>query len=363
MSSRSRRSRVTCLIAAGTISALVLAGCGESAEPSTGQAESGTESAEPNTGASPRIVLGSKPQASQVPLVYGVGEDAGDFGLDMSVEQNITIFDDHIDPVKTLLSGDAEVMATSVSAILDAREQGEDVKMFCPYVSMDDFVLAGAGGVDTVGQLFEPSTRVGIDSPGGAGAIVLNAMLSGVGEPRDIDEIPNQQIIESSSARTEAWATGQLDATVIHDTQYDGAAQTVNQPVLIATLYENAPGFIKVAQAAPAQWLEQNRELAARYCATTLRAMKELKADFGVFRAAVDEYVEEPPSEESLRELFDLIQKYPFWTEDGGLSDDSIKFMIDIASESGVLTQPMNAADVVDRETLNRAVELANMPE
>jgi hypothetical protein len=36
--------------------------------------------------------------------------------------------------------------------------------------------------------------------------------------------------------------------------------------------------------------------------------------------------------------------------------------MIDIATESGVLTTPMNAADVVDRETLHRAVELANQP-
>ena len=34
--------------------------------------------------------------------------------------------------------------------------------------------------------------------------------------------------------------------------------------------------------------------------------------------------------------------------------------MIDMAIESGVLTQPMNAADVVDRATLHRAVELAN---
>lgn len=30
--------------------------------------------------------------------------------------------------------------------------------------------------------------------------------------------------------------------------------------------------------------------------------------------------------------------------------------------ESGVVTQQMNAADIVDRETLRRAVELANMP-
>jgi len=36
--------------------------------------------------------------------------------------------------------------------------------------------------------------------------------------------------------------------------------------------------------------------------------------------------------------------------------------MIDIATESGVLTKPMAAGDVVDRETLMRAVALANQP-
>lgn len=315
---------------------------------------------EPITGESLRIVLGSQPQASQIPLIYGVDRNGGDFGLAISVEQNVTKSDSHTTAVQTFRDGKAQVMATSFSAILDSREQGEDLKIFCPYVSMDDFVLAGANGVNSAGQLFDPSTRVGIDSPGGAGAIVLNAMLSGVGEPRDVDEIPTPRIIESSSARTAEWAAGGLDATVIHDTQYDGAAATVNQPVQIATLYDNAPGFIKVAQAARADWLDQNRELAARYCATTLRAMKTLKSDFGSFRAAVDEYVADLPSEESLRELFALIQRYPFWTEDGGLSEDSVRFMIDMTTESGVLTQPMNAADVVDRATLNRAVELAN---
>ena len=33
--------------------------------------------------------------------------------------------------------------------------------------------VGGRNGVNTASQLFDPSTRVGIDSPGGAGAIVL----------------------------------------------------------------------------------------------------------------------------------------------------------------------------------------------
>ena len=227
MSPRNYRRRAACLIAIGAASALTLAGFSSGA----------AWAEEPSTGESLRIVLGSNPQASQIPLLYGVGNYGPDFGLAIGVEQNVTKFDSHTDAVQTLLNGKAQVMATSFSAILDAREAGENVKMFCPYVSMDDFVLAGAHGVNNAGQLFDPSTRVGIDSPGGAGAIVLNALLSGIGEPRDVDELPNQQIIESSSARTEAWAEGKLDATVIHDTQYDSAQARVDRPVEIATLY------------------------------------------------------------------------------------------------------------------------------
>ncbi|CAA0128099.1 Uncharacterised protein [Mycolicibacterium vanbaalenii] len=348
-----RGRRVTTFIAAGAVGALTLAACGSDS----------SETPEAATAESLQIALSAQPQASLVPLVYGVDNFGGAFDLDVSVADNVTIFDSHATAAQTVLGGRAQVMGSSISSILAAREQGEDFKIFCPYVSMDDFVLTGANGVNTVGQLFDPSTRVAIDSPGGAGAIILNALLTGTGESRSIQDIPNQQIIESSSLRTAAWAAGDVDATVIHEDQYESAEANVNEPVRIATLYENVDTFIKEAQAADGEWLEQNRELAAKYCATTLRAMKTLKSDFALFQTAVNEYVEEPPAEEELRVLFDLIEQYPFWTDDGGLSEDSMAFMIEVATESGVLTEPMNAADVVDRETLNRAVELANQPE
>jgi len=59
----------------------------------------------------------------------------------------VTTFDSNTNLVEAARAENAQVMATSVSAILDARENGQDLKIFCPYVSMDDFVLAGANGV------------------------------------------------------------------------------------------------------------------------------------------------------------------------------------------------------------------------
>lgn len=148
---------------------------------------------------------------------------------------------------------------------------------------------------------------------------------------------------------------------MIHEAQYDGAQAQVDRPVRIATLYENEPRFVKAAQAADADRLAANRELAASYCTTTLRAMTTLKGDFALFAAAVNEYVETPPSAEGLHDLFPLIQAYPFWTDDGGLSEASRQDMIDLSNESSLLTTPLNAAEVVDRATLDRSVELADL--
>lgn len=346
---RSRRAIASTIASAATLT-LLLAAC-------TADPGDNGDSEELQT---LQIALSAQPQPALVPLVFGVDNHGADVGLDLSVENNVTIFDSHTTAAQTVLGGRAEVLGSSISSILSAREQGEDFKIFCPYVSMDDFVLTGANGVTTVDQLFDPSTRVAIDSPGGAGAIILNAILMGVGETRSIQELPNVQIIESSGLRTSAWAANQVDSTVIHEDQFTQAAGEVNEPVRIATLYENVDSFIKEAQAAEAGWLEENRELAASYCATTLIAMAELKADFDLFLEAVDTYVEEPPSEEELSILFDLIEQYTFWTADGGLTPEDIDFMIEVATESGVLTEPMDGADVLDQETLDRAVEIAN---
>lgn len=330
------------------VSALVLTACGAESTPGA-------------SGESPevRVALTANIQPSLVPLVYGIDNYSEAMGLAMSVDEDVTILDSHTTGTQTVLGGRADVLGASVASILTVRERGEDFRIFCPYVSMDDFVLAGSNGVTQIDQLFDPDTRVAIDSPGGAGAIIMNALLMGNGEERSIEEIPNQQILESSGLRTTAFAGGQVDATVIHEDQFTSASTQLSDATRVATLYKDVEVFVKEAQAAPAEWLAENGELAAQYCATTLIAMHELKTDFDLFTEAVNTYVEEPPSEEELQQLFALIQEYEFWPEDGGLSDESIQFMAEVTVASGVLESAPDVSDAVDRETLDRAVELA----
>jgi len=136
---KTRRRPVASVITTSTLVALtlVLTGCATSpAQPDAAA-----------TGESLGIVLYAEPQASVVPLHYGIDNYSSDFDLTITVDQNVTTFDSNTNLVEAARAENAQVMATSVSAILDARENGQDLKIFCPYVSMDDFVLAGANGV------------------------------------------------------------------------------------------------------------------------------------------------------------------------------------------------------------------------
>lgn len=305
----------------------------------------------------PQIAFTSPAQPSYVntrvgPLVYGP-----EFGLEFT-EDDFTVFESHSTATQTTLSGRADIVGGSFVSHALVREAGEDFQVFCPFVSLDDFVLAGRNGVNSIDQLFEAETRVAIDSPGGAGAMILNAMLQAA-DAGTIQDIPTTTVLESSGQRTTAFAADEVDATVIHLTQFTQALAEAPDGEVITSLYEDVPVYIKEAFAAPSEWLEENRDTAVAFCASILRANQELAGDFDAFAEAVAQHVEEPPEEAELQELFALISEYEFWPVDGGMSDDAVTFMMDVAVASGVLTETQDPADLIARDIIDEAVALA----
>lgn len=290
---------------------------------------------------------------------YGVLTHGEKFNLDMTDEDFLT-FDSHSVATQTVLSGEADVVAGSFVSDLLLIDQGQEFQAFCPYISQDDFVIAGANGVNSIEQLFDPETRVAMDSPGGAGSVIFDAMLQALGEERTTADMPGQQILESSGLRTSAYASGDVDATVIHLPQYEESAPQVDDPVIIASLYEEVPNYLKEVHAAPTAWLDENAEAAASYCAAVLMGMRELQDDIEVYKEAVKEYAEsEDVDEAELEETYELITEYGFWpAEDGGLDEETVAFMGEVAVNSGLLEEAPAYEDVVHREILDRALEL-----
>lgn len=358
--------------AAGALPLLFLAACSGDAkeEPTTSPtpSESSTDNGDGDGDSAPELTLttirvaGTSPtQPNWMATKYGVTTYGPELGLDMTVDDFVT-FDSHSVATQTVLGGQADVVAGSFVSTLLLINQGQDFKAFCPYISQDDFVIAGANGVNSIDQLFDPNVRVAMDSPGGAGSVIFDAMLQAMGETRTTADMPGQQILESSGLRTSAYAAGEVDVTIVHEPQYDQAAPQVTDPVIIATLYKEVPNYLKEAQAAPASWLEENFESAATYCAAVLLGMRELNADEDKFVAVANDFSEiDPLDEETLRASHKLIAEHGFWPgEDGGLNKEVVDFMGQVAVKSGLLDKAPAWEDVVATDVLARAVEIAN---
>jgi ABC-type nitrate/sulfonate/bicarbonate transport system substrate-binding protein len=354
MSHRSVRRSAALVL---SISLLAACGNGDDAGDSGGGEAGGQQDAGPFT----ITVANTSPVLpTYVATKYGVLTYGDEFNLDMTEEDFLT-FDSHSVAAQSVLSGEADVVAGSFVSTLLLVAQGQKMQAFCPYIAQDDFVIAGANGVDSVDELFDPNVRVAIDSPGGAGSVIFDAMLQALGEERTTADMPGQQILESSGLRTSAYAAGEVDATVIHEPQYAEAAPQVEDPVIIASLWEEVPEYLKEVQAAPQAWLEENVEAAAGYCAATLKGMRELQDDVDAFITAAQEYTETDKGldEETLRETHELINEYGFWpAEDGGLGEEKVAFMADVAVKSGLLDEAPAYEDVVNRKVLDRALEL-----
>ena len=288
---------------------------------------------------------------------YGIVEEGPAFGLNATVDDMLT-FDSHAVATQAVLSGDADVVGGSFVSNMLVNQQGEDFKAFCPFVKNDDFVLVSSPGIDAIGDIFADDVSVALDSPGGAGDIILNAMLQAAGEERTTADIPGIQILESSGLRTTAFASGDVDVTLVHLTQYNSEIlPAVPEAQIISRLYEDVPTFLKETFAAPTSWIDENLETAAAICAAVISGSRTLVGDRAAFDEAVNTYVAEPPEASQLDEVYPLINN-DFWPIDTGITEEAATFMAEVAVASGVLDEVPAYDDIVDSRPFEMALEL-----
>jgi ABC-type nitrate/sulfonate/bicarbonate transport system substrate-binding protein len=326
----------------------------------SGAAAAGTDTTAPGGGAEVGDVTFAWTSPTQPTFVnrdYGIVEEGPAFGLDATIDDMLT-FDSHAVATQAVLSGEADVVGGSFVSNMLVNQQGQDFKAFCPFVKNDDFVLVSNPGVDEIGDIFDPEVSVALDSPGGAGDIILNAMLQAAGEERTTADIPGIQILESSGLRTTAFAAGDVDVSLVHLTQYNSEIlPAVPDAQIISRLWEDVPTFLKETFAAPASWIDENLETAAAICAAVVAGSRTLTSDRAAFDEAVNTYVEEPPAAAELDEVYPLITD-DFWPIDTGITEEAATFMAEVAVRSGVLEEVPALEDIVDPRPFERALEL-----
>jgi ABC-type nitrate/sulfonate/bicarbonate transport system substrate-binding protein len=302
------------------------------------------------------IAWTSQTQPTFVNRDFGLFERASDFGVTYT-EDNNKVFDSHSIAVQTVLSGDADVVGGSFVATMLVNQAGQDFRSFCPFIKNDDFVLVTREPVDGLSALFDDELSVAIDSPGGAGDIILNSMLQAAGETRTVQDLPGAQIIESSGLRTTTFAAGEVDASLVHLTQLqDEILPVVPDAYIVSRMWEDVPVFLKNTLSAPTEWLDENQELAAGLCAAIIQGSRELVADEEAFNAAVEKYVDEPPMAE-LPVIFPLITDQ-FWPLETGITEEEVQTMAEASIAAGVLEEIPAYEDVVDPRPFERALEM-----
>jgi ABC-type nitrate/sulfonate/bicarbonate transport system substrate-binding protein len=332
-----------------------LAACGGDDEAASGGGGSGDSAGKI---VKPKIGLSSSPQASYLPVIAGPIMAGAKFGLPAMTIKDFTIFDSSTTLTQSALSGQVDIGGQSTIAQLLLIDKGLPFKIFSSYSVSDDFVIAGRGDIKSLEQLKDPKTVVAVDSPGGAGQAVFDAMLKSANAGFLSGDIPKTIIVESSGERTSALAGGDCDATVIHVVQANAVQKEKGDVNIIAKLYGDVPNFMKEAYAARSDWLDENLETAAAVTASLIQSSRDLLADYGAFEKASNDLMEEAPPAEELKVLFDIIKDNDVYPSDGGISDERIQFMIDLAKESGLIKTDLTPDKVLDRRPLERAMEL-----
>jgi hypothetical protein len=125
--------------------------------------------------------------------------------------------------------------------------------------------------------------------------------------------------------------------------------------------------FLANVYLAPKKWLDENTQLAGRFCAATLYSNRALAANFDQYTAAVNKFAEGGASDEAtLRKNWSFSRKYQIWPYNTDvMSPQAIKTIIDVGVPSGLLdakTRDYTFNDIVDTRPGKIAMDLVGGP-
>lgn len=282
-------------------------------------------------------------QQAAGPLLYGE-----EFGLRLNRKEHFQELQSHTVATQSVLSGDSDIMSGSVFGAMSAVAQGLPIKSFCGARNRDDDVLAGRGPAKSFEDIFDEDVRVAVDSAGGTANAELQALLIAKrGKDASLSDIPNLTILESSGQRQAAFAAGQVDAAIFHVNQFWQVEEEVADAKILARSVDT-PVYPFAVYAALQKWLDQNLATATAIVKSLNACTDAFRSDFAEFQSAVNELVEEPPSRDQLRRLWEFAIENDIWPKDGAITKEGYQFSADLAQRAEVFIEAPSYQEAVD---------------
>ncbi|HVT96366.1 MAG TPA: ABC transporter substrate-binding protein [Acidobacteriaceae bacterium] len=327
---------------------------------SAGAGSAGTGSAAPATGkvGTMKANNGSAPQDTYVncvaaPVLYGK-----DFGLNFT-DSDFVIFQSGSAAIQTTLGKQTGAVATGGVSLLEAIAQGAPFKVFQAIAFTDNTVIAtNKPNIKTLADIKNMNAVVGVDS--NTALEEFDAILLAQNTGFIVSDLKKVQDIESSGERASALAAGQVDVTIIHQTQADQIASSGKPVHVIASFYSANTKILEQGWMAPTEWLDKNLATAAAFCAATIKGSKALSQDQSAFLSACKQFLKAPPSDDALKADWSLISQHAFWpTTTAGIETDRIQNTIDLAVKEGFIEQGILTADkVIDTRPAQMAMQM-----
>jgi ABC-type nitrate/sulfonate/bicarbonate transport system substrate-binding protein len=340
------------VLALASAVALVAAGCGEDEAPTSGPKPI-------------RVVTSSTGHAYvgqfHAPELFG-----DKFGL--ATNNTLTEFEDEGAAAQVLVSGGADAGSTGVTQVIQLISRGQKLKAFCPVqVDSTEHLVGITSKISSLDQITDPKIRVAVDSPGGLVNFIMNLVFRQKNLGVTVGDLENVTVLGDGSQRLAALAAGQVDVGSVDlfelpDLQKQVGAGNVTT---LSVTAEDAD-FVANIYYASTKWLDENTDLAGRFCATTLYSNRVLASDYNQYKAAVDKYVEGGVDESITKTNWEFARKYQIWPyNDDVLTPEAIATIIDVGVASGLLegsAKDYKFEDIVDTRPLRIAMDLVGGP-
>jgi hypothetical protein len=298
---------------------------------------------------------------------YHAAELFGDrFGIDTG--EHVSQFESHATASQVILAGQADVGTGSVVQLLQLIQEGQDFRLFCP-VQMDSTEhLAGlTDRITSLEQITNPDIRVAIDSPGGLINFIMNLVFEARGLGITTDDLQNVSVLEDGSLRLAALAAGDVDVGSVDLFEIADLREQIGEDaVTVLSVTAEDTDFLANIYFAPKAWLDQNTEVAGRYCATTLYSNRQLAADFQQYQEVLNRFIAQGVEEETARTNWEFARKYQIWPYNTDVvNEDQLRSSLEVAVRSGLLEPSvldLSFEDIVDTRPMEIAMDLLGGP-
>jgi ABC-type nitrate/sulfonate/bicarbonate transport system substrate-binding protein len=334
--------------------ALVAAGCGNDNDEA------------PSSGPKPVRVVTSSTGHAYVGQFHAAELFGDKFGL--AANNTLTEFEDEGAAAQVLVSGGADAGSTGVTQVIQLIGRGQKLKAFCPIqVDSTEQLVGITDKISSLNQITDPKIRVAVDSPGGLVNFIMNLVFQQKGLGVTVSDLENVTVLGDGSQRLAALAAGQVDVGSVDlfelpDLQKQVGAENVTTLSVTAADAD----FVANIYYAPTKWLDENTDLAGRYCAATLYSNRVLASDYNQYKAAVDKYIEGGVDESITKANWDFARKYQIWPyNDDVLTPEAIRTIIDVGVASGLLeddAKDYSFEDIVDTRPMKIAMDLVGGP-